>query len=93
MLVDTLAHVPYAKAHFEVSSSKLVTGILEACSQLDSLRKAEAVTQNLCAAEDRCTIEDHFTRFGTFEAVIAERWLTFSKDAAYIEEFQKGVSR
>ena len=71
-LADVLAVVPYCPAHEQVWSPSLVTVMLEAGSQLDSLWRAECRLSNYTVAEPN--IKDYFTYFGSY---VAPRWVVF----------------
>ncbi len=80
MLVDVLRVVPYCNEHEDVWSPRLVTVLLESCSQLDSLWWQQA-KRSPCVEKQRVTIADHFGHYG--EAV-ARKWVVF-----YAEDPQK----
>jgi hypothetical protein len=64
-LSDVLTVVPYCEEHLNVWSPQLVTVLLEACSQIDSLYKDEF---------GEIDIVGYFTRCGE---TLAPRWLLF----------------
>jgi hypothetical protein len=73
MLLDVLRVVPYCQEHMNVWSPKLVTVLLESCSQLDSLWKYEA-RKSAYTKRGNLSIEDYFMYFGEY---IAPRWIVF----------------
>ena len=73
MLVDVVNVVPYCDGHRDVWSPVLVTIILEACSQLDSLWKYDA-KQSSYVTKDRLSIRDYFVYYGEY---MAPKWLVF----------------
>lgn len=64
---DLLQTIPYCQEHEHVWSPKLVTILMECCSQLDSLLKFESGQAN-------ATIADHFARVGK---ELAGKWAVF----------------
>jgi hypothetical protein len=76
MLHDVLEVIPYEPAHEDVWSPRLVTVILEACSQLDSLFKYQA-KQSPYVVKDRLDITDYFEFFGE---PLAPKWSVFWAD-------------
>lgn len=73
MLSDVVEVLPYSDEHLDVWSPHLVTVLLEACSQLDSLWKAK-FRQAGSRSKDQSNIHDYFDRFGSD---VAHRWLVF----------------
>jgi hypothetical protein len=73
MLEEVLAVIPYEEAHLGVWSPKLTTIILEACSQLDSLWKHEALLSEY-VKQKKPTISHYYGYFGEY---LAPRWLVF----------------
>jgi hypothetical protein len=77
MLMEVLDIIPYETAHENVWSPRLVTILLEACSQLDSLLKHEAV-QLHGASSGQLKIPDYFSLFGQH---LGEKWVLFWGDS------------
>jgi hypothetical protein len=73
LLIDFLQLVPYDIHNKTVWSPKLVTIILEACSQLDSLYKSEANLSKYLKSK-RLDIKDYFKHFGDR---VSSQWLVF----------------
>jgi hypothetical protein len=73
MLKDILQIVPYCDEHENVWSPKLVTIILESCSQLDSLWKSQALSSS-CVTKTNLNISDYFEFFGE---KMSKRWVVF----------------
>jgi len=73
MLKEVLSIVPYCVEHENVWSPKLVTIILESCSQLDSLWKSQALTSP-CVNKANLNISDYFEYFGE---IMSKRWVVF----------------
>jgi hypothetical protein len=81
MLADALRVVPYCDAHRDVWSPRFTTIILESCSQLDSLLKAQAhLTPALVGNRTRFNIGDYQNWFGADLAV--QRAVFFDADPA-----------
>src|SRR4051812_16913111 len=76
MLSDVIDVVPYEPAHFDVWSPRLVTVLLEACSQLDSLLKHEA-SQTPAPIRGKIDIVKYFELFGKH---LADKWSVFWSD-------------
>jgi hypothetical protein len=77
MLLDVVRVVPYVREHEQVWSPKLVTVLLEACSQLDSLWKAQASLSRF-TKKGNLDIKDYFAYYGKD---LGPRWIV-----AYGEE-------
>jgi hypothetical protein len=77
MLGEVLDVVPYETAHENMWSPRLVTVLLETCSQLDSLLKLEA-KQSLQLSGTKLDIKDYFQHFGR---VLSEKWAVFWGEA------------
>lgn len=78
MLMAVLDVIPYEKAHEEVWSPRLVTVLLETCSQLDSLLKEQA-RQSPCFTAQKLDITDYFAFFGQH---LSEKWVVFWGESA-----------
>lgn len=76
MLMTVLDVIPYEAAHENVWSPRLVTILLEACSQLDSLLKHEAAQLRGTAGQPK--IGDYFALFGQH---LGEKWVLFWGDS------------
>lgn len=72
MLNDVVEVLPYSDEHLDVWSPYLVTILLEACSQLDSLWKAKSRQTGSGSKDPKIT--DYFASFGSD---VAHRWLVF----------------
>jgi hypothetical protein len=86
MLSDVLRMVPYCKEHENVWSPTLVTVILEACSQLDSLWKYQA-KQSPYVKKKELNIKDYFIYFG--EIVSSRRVIFWAEKAELITPYDK----
>ena len=73
MLMAVLDVIPYEAVHENVWSPRLVTVLLETCSQLDSLLKQQAV-QSPCVASQNLNITDYFALFGQD---LSGKWVLF----------------
>ena len=73
MLKDILQIVPFCDEHENVWSPKLVTIILESCSQLDSLWKSQALNSP-CVSKTNLNVSDYFEFFGE---TMSKRWVVF----------------
>lgn len=73
MLKEILQIVPYCDEHENVWSPKLVTIILESCSQLDSLWKSQALSSP-CVKKANLAISDYF---GFYGESMSKRWVVF----------------
>lgn len=73
MLDEVVQVIPYSEEHESVWSPQLVTVLLEACSQLDSLWKAR-LRLGPSASIGQATIKDYFGEFGSD---VAHHWVVF----------------
>ena len=77
MLVDFLGVVPYCPEHEIVWSPRLVTILLEACSQLDSLWRSQALVDGLVDNPQQSNNLNITHYFDYFADVMAPRWVIF----------------
>ena len=77
MLADVLDIIPYCPEHEAVWSPALVTVLLEAGSQIDSLWRAQARLSRF--TNPKADVVDYFTYFGKF---LGYRWLVFWGESA-----------
>jgi hypothetical protein len=73
MLMAVLDVIPYEAAHEKVWSPRLVTVLLEACSQLDSLLKQEVIA-SIGTEQKKLNIVSYFTHFGKH---LSDKWVLF----------------
>lgn len=79
LLEDVLETIPYVPEHRDVWSPKLVTIILETCSQLDSLLKFRA-SQSAYVTQDRLDIGNYYEYFGES---VAPKWVVFNDEKLF----------
>ena len=86
MLAEFLQFVPYCKGHLDIWSPKLVTILLETCSQLDSLWAYQAA-QSPYVPKSNLNIRNYFEYFG---AHVAPKWVVFwSEEPEQIYPFEE----
>ena len=83
MLMAVLDVIPYEAVHENVWSPRLVTVLLETCSQLDSLLKQQAV-QSPCVASQNLNITDYFALFGQD---LSGKWVLFWGESPRVRPF------